>query len=321
MNTAAMHKIPVLVICGPTGSGKSTMALELAQHTPLEILSADSRQVYRMMDIGTAKASKTEQTQVPHHMIDLIDPDQEFSVATFVDLARPLLEQIHQRGNLPCVVGGTGLYIRALLGGLAALPTGDPLLRQSLHQREIEQGPGAIHRELQQLDPELAAVIHPNNLIRTVRALEVCLLTGRKFSALKAEHNFVEDSYRVLSVAPDYPRQILYQRIDVRARQMLEAGLIDEVKMLVRRYGSDLKALQTLGYREVLRFLAGDYDAEQLGAEIQLRTRQYAKKQLTWFRKDPDIFWVDSTHRSDRVRKYIDHLICHQRSGHGQITI
>jgi tRNA dimethylallyltransferase len=321
MNTAAMHKIPVLVICGPTGSGKSTMALDLAQHTPLEILSADSRQVYRMMDIGTAKASKTEQTQVRHHMIDLIDPDQEFSVANFVDLARPLLEQIHQRGNLPCVVGGTGLYIRALLGGLAALPTGDPLLRQSLHQREIEQGRGTIHRELQNLDPESAAVIHPNNLIRTVRALEVCLLTGRRFSAIKAEHNFVEDSYRVLSVAPDYPRQILYQRIDARARQMLEAGLIDEVKLLVTRYGSNLKALQTLGYREVLRFLTGDYDAQQLGAEIQLRTRQYAKKQLTWFRNDPHIFWVDSTHRSDRVRKYIDHLICHQRSGHGQITI
>jgi tRNA dimethylallyltransferase len=311
MNTDISHTIPVLVICGPTGSGKSAMAMELAQHTPLEIVSADSRQVYRMMDVGTAKATKTEQAQVPHHMIDLINPDQEFSVAAFVDLARPILEQIHQRGKLPCVVGGTGLYIRALLGGLAQLPTGDPVLRQSLHQREHEQGSGTLHRELQQLDPESAAAIHPNNLIRTVRALEVCLLTGQKFSTIKAEHNFVEGSYRVLTLAPDYPRRILYQRIDVRTLQMLEAGLVDEVKMLAERFGSNLKALQTLGYREALRFLAGDYDAEQLCAEIQLRTRQYAKKQLTWFRKDPDIFWVDSTHRSDRVRKYIDHLICH----------
>ncbi len=304
------NKIPVLVICGPTGSGKSAMAMELAQHTPVEIISADSRQVFRMMDIGTAKASKQEQEQVPHHMIDLIDPDQEFSVATFVDLARPLIEQIHQRGRLPCVVGGTGLYIKALLGGLAQLPTGNPLLRQSLHQREEEQGSGTIHRELQSLDPESAADIHPHNLIRSVRALEVCLLTGRKFSAIKAEHNFVEHSYRVLTLAPDDPRRILYQRIDARARQMLEAGLVDEVKMLAERYGGDLKALQTLGYREVLRFLAGDYDIAQLCAEIQLRTRQYAKMQLTWFRKTPDMFWVDSTHRSDKVKRFIDHFIC-----------
>ncbi len=311
MNTAAMHNIPVLVVCGPTGSGKSAMGMELAQHIPLEILSADSRQVYRMMDIGTAKASITEQAQVPHHMIDLIDPDQDFSVAAFVEMARPLIEQIHQRGKLACIVGGTGLYIKALLGGLAALPSGDPLLRQRLHERESTQGSGTLHRELQQLDPQSAAAIHPNNLIRTVRALEVCLLTGQKFSAIKAKHNFIESPYNVLSIAPDYSRQILYQRIDARVRQMLDMGLIDEVQMLVARYGSDLKALQTLGYREILRFFAGDYNVEQLCAEIQLRTRQYAKKQLTWFRKDPEIFWVDSTHRSDKVRKYIDHLICH----------
>jgi tRNA dimethylallyltransferase len=318
MNTARSDKIPVLVICGPTGSGKSALAIELVQHVPLEIVSADSRQVYRMMDIGTAKSSKAEQLLVPHHMIDLIDPDQEFSVAAFVDLARPLLKQIHLRGKLPCVVGGTGLYIRALLGGLAGeLPTGDPLLRQRLHQREEEQGSGTLHRELQQLDPQSAAVIHPNNLIRTVRALEVCLLTGQKFSAIKAQHNFVESPYRVLTLAPAYPRQSLYQRIDVRTCQMLKAGLVDEVKMLVDCYGRDLKALQTLGYRETLRFLAGDCDAEQLCAEIQLRTRQYAKKQLTWFRREPDIIWVDSTCNSDKVMEYIDHLICHKRSGHG----
>ena len=317
MSTNRLHKIPVLVICGPTGSGKSSMALELAQEISLEIVSADSRQVYRLMDIGTAKASKAEQEQVPHHMIDLIDPDQEFSVAAYVDLARPLIEQIHQRGNLPCIVGGTGLYIKALLGGLAQLPSGDPQLRQRLHEREKEQGSGTLHRELQQLDPESATAIHPNNLIRTVRALEVCLLSGQKFSTIKADHSFVEEAYRVVMLAPDYPRQILYQRIDNRARQMLDAGLVDEVSRLVERYGGDLKALQTLGYREALHFLSGHYNADQLCDEIQLRTRQYAKKQLTWFRKEPDIFWVDSSNRSDRVRKYIDHLICHQRSGHG----
>lgn len=310
MNTAASHNIAVLVICGPTGSGKSTLAVELAQHIPLEIVSADSRQVYRMMDIGTAKPSRAEQTQVPHHMIDLIDPDQEFSVASFLVLARPLIKQIHERGNIPCVVGGTGLYIRALLGGLAELPTGDSLLRHRLHRQEEERGSGTLHRELQHLDPESAAAIHPNNLIRTVRALEVCLLTGRKFSAIKAQHNFVESPYRILTLAPAYPRQTLYERIDMRTCAMLKAGLVDEVKMLAERYGSDLKALQTLGYRETLRLLAGDYDAEQLRSEIQLRTRQYAKKQLTWFRKEPDIIWVDSTCNSDKVRKYIDHLIC-----------
>ncbi|HMB15330.1 MAG TPA: tRNA (adenosine(37)-N6)-dimethylallyltransferase MiaA [Pelovirga sp.] len=309
MITDSLHKIPLLVICGPTGSGKSAMALELAQQIPLEIVCADSRQIYRMMDIGTAKASPAEQTQVLHHMIDLIDPDQEFSVAAYVDLARPLIEQIYQRGKLPCIVGGTGLYIKALLGGLAQLPSADPLLRQRLHQREQEQGKGTLHRELQHLDPQSAAVIHPHNLIRTVRALEVCLLSGRQFSAINADHNFVEEDYRVAMLAPDYPRQILYQRIDERTREMLEAGLVDEVKILVERYGCDVKALQTLGYREVLQFLGGGCNAEQLGAEIQLRTRQYAKKQLTWFRKDPDIFWVDSTDRSDRVMKYIENTL------------
>ncbi len=311
MKKKPVEKIPLLVICGPTGSGKSSLALDLAQRHPLEIVSADSRQIYRMMDIGTAKPSVAEQALVPHHMIDLIDPDQEFSVAAFVDQARPLIEQIHQRGRLPCVVGGTGLYIRALLGGLADLPTGDETLRKNLHTRELEQGSGTLHRELQQLDPEAAVAIHPNNLIRTVRALEVCLLTGHKFSAIKARHDFIDCSYRVVKIAYDYPREVLYRRIDLRTGKMLEAGLVAEVEMLVRRYGSDLKALQTLGYREVLEHLAGEYDAGTMCARIQTKTRQYAKKQLTWFRKEPDMIWVDSNHKSDRVSGYIDHLICH----------
>ncbi len=311
MKKKSAVKIPLLVICGATGSGKSALALELAQHRPLEIVSADSRQIYRMMDIGTAKPAAAEQKLVPHHMIDLIDPDQEFSVAAFVDQAQPLIEQIHQRGRLPCIVGGTGLYIRALLGGLADLPTADPELRERLHTREEAQGRGTLHRELQQLDPDAAAAIHPNNLIRTVRALEVCVLTGRKFSAIKAGHDFVDCCYHVVKLAYDYPRDVLYRRIDLRTQKMLEVGLVAEVEMLVHRYGCDLKALQTLGYREVVDYLAGKYDAETMCARIQMKTRQYAKKQLTWFRKEPDMIWVDSTHKSDRVWKYIDHLICH----------
>ena len=311
MKKNPVEKIPLLVICGPTGSGKSALALELAQFYPLEIVSADSRQIYRMMDIGTAKPSLAEQAQVPHHLIDLIDPDQEFSAAAFVDQARPLVEQIHQRGRLACVVGGTGLYLRALLGGLADLPSGDPALRQHLHARELEQGSGTLHRELQHLDPEAAAAIHPNNLIRTVRALEVCLLTGNKFSAIKAGHDFVDCYYHVVKLAYDYPREVLYRRIDRRTRKMLDAGLVAEVEMLVRRYGSNLKALQTLGYREVLGYLSGEYNVEDMCSRIQMKTRQYAKKQLTWFRKEPDMIWVDSTHKSDTVRKYIDNMICH----------
>ena len=305
------NSIPLLVICGPTGSGKSSLALELARYHPLEIVSADSRQIYRMMDIGTAKPTVAEQAMVPHHMIDLIDPDQEFSVAAFVDQARPLIEQIHQRGRLACVVGGTGLYIRALLGGLAELPTGDPALRQDLHARARTQGSVSLHRELQHLDPEAAAAIHPNNLIRTVRALEVCLLTGKQFSAIKASHDFIDCSYRVVKMAYNYPREVLYRRIDLRTRKMLEAGLVAEVEMLVHRYGSHLKALQTLGYREVLDYLAGNDDAEKMCTRIQMKTRQYAKRQLTWFRKEPDMIWVDSNHKSDKVVRYIDHLICH----------
>jgi len=226
----AREKISVLVICGPTGSGKTSLALSLAENFPLEIISADSRQVYRQMNIGTAKATPQEQAVVPHHMIDLIDPDQDFSVAEFVDQARPLITEISARHKIPCIVGGTGLYIRALLGGLAALPPSNPDLRRQLHQRESVEGAGSLFRELQQVDPASAAVIHPHNIVRIVRALEVCAIGGRKMSELKAEHLFGEQPYRIFKLAPDLPRAELYSRINCRAEQMIENGLVDEVK-------------------------------------------------------------------------------------------
>lgn len=303
------NKISVLVICGPTGSGKTGLALSLADTFPLEIISADSRQVYRRMDIGTAKATLQEQAVVPHHMIDLIDPDQDFSVAEFVDQSQPLIEDIASRNKIPCIVGGTGLYIRALLGGLAKLPSSSSELRRQLHQREKDEGSGTIFRELQKVDPASAATIHPNNIVRLVRALEVFILCGRKLSELKIEHGFSEQPYRVMKLAPDSPRSQLYSRINHRSEQMLTSGLVDEVKDLVESYSFDLKALQTLGYREVVRFLKAEITSEQMLSDIQKFTRQYAKRQLTWFRNEADIIWVDSSSKSDKVVQSIDNFL------------
>lgn len=311
------EKIPLLVICGPTGSGKTSLALSLTEHYPLEIISADSRQVFRQMDIGTAKATEEELALAPHHMIDLIDPDQSFSVAEFVDRAEPLIEQIHKRRRIPCVVGGTGLYIRALLGGLADnLPQGDDELRRQLHEREVQEGPGTLHRELVKVDPAAAEEIHPNNLIRTVRALEVFMISGRRMSELKCAHRFAEEKYSVLQFAPDWPRDDLYERIDRRAQMMLDQGLVDEVRGIAERYSYELKALQTLGYREVVRYLKGEIDADQMLEDIRKYTRQYAKRQLTWFRRDEEIIWVDSSSESGKVVQSIDNFIQQRRSGH-----
>lgn len=301
--------IPLLVICGPTASGKTRLALDLANQFPLEVISADSRQVYRQMDIGTAKATSAEQAVVPHHLIDLIDPDQDFSVAEFVELARPLAARIHAAGKLPCVVGGTGLYIKALLGGLAPLPAGNGKLRQQLHAREADLGPGTLYRELQQVDPEAATRIHPNNLVRIVRALEVFKLSGRPLSAFHAEHRFADQPFCTLQFGMDWERSELFERIDRRSELMVEAGLVDEVAGLVEGYSADLKVLQTLGYQEALNFIFGQLDAAEMVAQIQRNTRLYAKRQLTWFRKQPEIIWVDSSKESGRVLRSIEDLI------------
>jgi tRNA dimethylallyltransferase len=304
-----MTPVPLLIIQGPTASGKTAWAIRLAQKFPLEVISADSRQLYRRMSIGTAKPSAEERAAVPHHMLDLIEPDQSYSVADYVERARALAVDIFTRGKLPCVVGGTGLYIRALAGGLADVPRGDVALRDQLRDRELRLGTGTLHRELARIDAPAAAAIHPHNLVKIIRALEVFQLSGQTMSALQQRHGFSDDFFRPLFLAPAWPKDVLHQRIALRTTQMLEQGLIEETRSLAECYGQQLKALQTLGYRETLAYLRHELSLEELNAEVQLQTRRYAKRQMTWFRKEKQTIWVDSCQESGRICELIHDLM------------
>jgi len=305
----AVAQIPLLVIQGPTASGKTGWAIRLAQRYPLEVISADSRQIYRRMDIGTAKASLAERAGIPHHMLDLIDPDESYSVGDFVVQARKIAADIFARGKLPCVVGGTGLYTRALIGGLAEVPRGDEALRVKFRHREEQLGDGTLFADLEQVDPVSASGDHPHNLVKIIRALEVWHLTGERISELQRKHRFADTYFKSLCFVPDWPKEVLHQRIAERTRRMVDEGLIEETAALVADYGEDLKSLQTLGYREALVYLRGDIDRDELCNMIALQTRRYAKRQLTWFRKESATIWVDSCRDSDRVLNLIDNLI------------
>jgi tRNA dimethylallyltransferase len=304
------ERIPLIVICGPTASGKTSLALDLAESFAAEIISADSRQVYRGMDIGTAKATAEERRRVPHHLIDVADPDQDFTTADFIRLARKAIGEIDARGRLPMVVGGTGLYIRTLTEGLLPGPGADKELRNRLLAREALEGEGTLHRRLKEIDPVLAARLSPRDRVRIVRALEVFANTGRRLSELQEEHAFGEHPYCVLSFGLAPRREELYRAIDLRVEAMMAAGLLDETRALVARgYGADLKAMRTIGYRECLQHLAGEMSLDQAVAHIQQASRRYAKRQLTWFRKDKSIIWVDSLRESDRIQALIDNFI------------
>lgn len=299
-------RIPLIVIGGPTASGKTGLAVELAKHYPVEVISADSRQVYRQMDIGTAKATAEERQAVVHHLIDVVDPDEKFSVADFTDRAHRLIAEIHQRGHLPLVVGGTGLYIRALTEGLIDLPGENPLLRQRLLDRE-QQSAGAVHHLLQECDAELAGKLHPNDVTRIIRGLEVFEAVGVPLSQLQREHGFGEQPYRVMTLAVEMERSQLYQRINDRVHVMLEQGLLDETRrLLVQGYSPQLKAMRTIGYRQAIAHLEEGMPLDEAVEWIQRDSRRYAKRQLTWFRKDKSIIWVDYNSEFDSILAWIE---------------
>jgi tRNA dimethylallyltransferase len=302
----ASHLPPLVVICGPTAAGKTAAALALADHFDLEVVSADSRQVYRLMDIGTAKPTAEERARVPHHLLDVVWPDEPFDAAYFSKLAAPAIDAILARGRLPLLVGGTGLYIRALTEGLADIPGANPSVRRRLEEVADSEGCAVLYRRLGEVDPAAAAQLHPNDRIRLVRALEVFELTGRPLSDWQQAHGFRERRYRLLKIALTPPRDELYRRIESRAQAMFADGLIEETQaLLTAGYDPHLKSLQTIGYRETVRLLQGNCTREEALAEVQQATRRYAKRQLTWFRADSEMIWVDSVKDSVKIQTLI----------------
>jgi tRNA dimethylallyltransferase len=287
-----MEKPRIVVVTGPTAAGKSALALALAEFLGGEIVSADSVQVYRGLDIGTAKPTREERARVPHHLIDVAEPTEAYSAGRFREEAGAAIREIVARGRVPLVCGGTGLYLRALLHGLAPGPGRDDGVRGELEAAWDRGGRAALLRELWHGDPEAAARLHPNDRTRIIRALEVWRLTGRPLSALQRRHGFAESPYAALWLGVAVARDELYRRIDRRTLQMLEAGWVDEVRGLLRQgYPPECPAFQSIGYRQLVAFLRNGGDAAAVALEIQRETRHLAKRQLTWFRR-VDLEWV-----------------------------
>lgn len=285
-------KPPVVVIVGPTGVGKTAFALALAPRFGAEIVNADSLQVYRELDIGTAKPTPAERALVPHHLMDIVSVDQDFDAAEFCRRGREVLAALHRRRVLPLVVGGSGLYLRALLSGLFASGAADPRIRRQLLVEEAERGLAALYEELHRLDPATAARLHPHDAYRIRRALEVIRATGRRLSDQHRQHGFASSPYRTLKIGLDRPRPELYARIEARVAEMVAQGFLEEVRDLLRRYPADLKPLQALGYRHLAAYLRQELSWDEAIALLRRDTRRYAKRQLTWFRADPDIHWL-----------------------------
>ena len=274
----------LIVICGATASGKSGLALQLAQRLHTSIISADSRQVYREFDIGTAKPSLAEQKLVPHYLIDICNPTDTLTLAQYQQQAQSLI----MRENISLLVGGTGLYLKAIIKGLK-IPRVSPQLE--LRSQLTSLGQVQLHSWLSQIDSVAASKIHPNDAVRTLRALEVYYVTGKPISEQQGEN---PPTYPILQLGLDCETDALDRRIEIRTHQMIERGFVTEVKQLCQKYGTDLPLLNTLGYAEIKQYLAGEIDRQQAIADTILHTRQFAKRQRTWFRGDDNIHWFDA---------------------------
>lgn len=285
----------ILVIVGPTASGKTRMAVELAQRHNGEVISADSMQIYRTMDIGTAKPTKEEMGGIPHHMIDVADPEEDFSVARYVEMAAQCVDDVLARGKLPIVAGGTGLYIDSLLSGRTFAPfSPDSALRGELERELEEKGGQAMLEALAQVDPEAAQRLHPNDHKRIIRALEVYRSTGKTITQHNRETQAIPPRYDALTIGLAFQdRQAMWRRIDQRVDEMVAAGLEDEVRrLLTSGISPKCTAMQAIGYKEFTQALSGEMTWQEAADVVKLRSRQYAKRQLTWFGRNPNTSWV-----------------------------
>lgn len=279
-------------MCGPTASGKSHLALELARVYGGEIVNCDSLQIYRGLDIGTAKTPPGERGGIAHHLFDLLEPEETYNAGQYAADARRTLAEIAARGRLPVLAGGTGFYLKALLQGLTDGPVRDEALRERLSRREARR-PGSLHRILTRLDGTTAARIHPNDRHKTIRALEICLLARRPASRVFEQGSQPLEGYRTFKLGLDPPRPLLHGRIAARTEAMFGRGLMEEVRgLLGRGVPADAKAFESIGYKEALACLRGDLTQEAAAELTTIATRQYAKRQMTWFRRDPDIRWL-----------------------------
>ena len=305
-------KIPVIV--GPTASGKTELSIQLASACHGEIVSADSRQIYKWLDIGTAKPSASQLEDIPHHCIGFVDPSIEYNAGAYAKHAIHKIEDIRTRNHIPVIVGGSGLYIRALVDGMFEGEVKDETVRMRLKNRVELEGLESLYNELKQCDPVSAEAIHPNNAPRILRALEICQITGKTRAQIWEEKG-PGRAFDPIFFGLYWPREILYQRINDRVDRMLEQGLVDEVHALVKRgYGPQNNSMNTLGYKEVISYLNREINQDAMREQIQRNTRRFAKRQMTWFRNDARIHWIPLHQQPDsgRMVRYIVQCISSQ---------
>lgn len=296
----------LILISGPTCSGKSVLAVAIAKLLGGQIINADSMQVYSGMDIGTAKLPISERKGILHYLIDIVNPDQKFNAALFSSHALPIIKDLHLRKIPIIVVGGTGLYVKALLGGLFKCPPSKPELRKSLWEECENRGLSFLYQRLSGLDRKAADSIHPMDKIRIIRALEVIHLAGYPFSELTGRHGFSDRRFLALKLCLNIDRQVLYKRINRRTVSMIESGFINEVEGLLRKgYSPELKPMKAIGYRHIVGYIKGRWDIDEATRLIQRDTRRYAKRQVTWFRADPGTIWVDPDYKPGIINEVL----------------
>jgi tRNA dimethylallyltransferase len=294
----------LVVVLGPTASGKTALSLAIAERFHGEIVNCDSVAMYRGFDTGTAKPTAAERARAPHHLIDCVEPLSYMTAGEYARQARQVIEEIKTRGNLPIVVGGTGLYLRALVEGLFPGPQRSEKLRERLHERASSRGAGYLHRILSRLDHAAAKKIHANDVPKLVRAIEVCLASRHKMTDLwQQQGRDALCGFRILRIGLDPDRQALYERINQRAREMFDNGLIEETQSLIEKYGDAAGPLSSLGYKQAVQFLRGEVSREKALQTAQQAHRNYAKRQMTWFRRESEVHWLRGFGDDERVQR------------------